>query len=225
MALYTKRQFSDLVQIPSKDLSNYIKRGHVTLQGGKVCSCVKGKCDCLIDDQDEINQVFIEKRGVTVQEKAETPIIQPEKPEEKQDSSTKKAVKSTVNPIKSTEFSQIKKERELKMNEQIEKQNRILDVKLAKLSEEIVPRDIVVHMVVAQSEALKGAYLRAVDTFITQFAAQNQLPREEIVYWKKELTKVVNVAVEDSVKQSKVNLRKMAKEYAGNKGKGERNDT
>lgn len=229
MALYTKRQFAEFTGLPSKDLSNYIKRGHVVLQGGK-CTCPKFKCICLIDDSNEINRLFIDRRGVevaTTPSKKKEPKKVAAKIEKKETVRDPAPVNSVTKKIdlKVNELTELRKQREELANEKIEKENKLLDAKLAKISEEIVPKEVVIHIVVAQSEAVKGAFFRAADTFVTQFAAQNSMPREEMISWKKQLTAVVNEAVELGVKESKSNLKKLAKEFAGKKGKGERDDS
>src|SRR5688572_18572483 len=67
MALYSKRQFADLAKVPTNNLSNYIKRGHVVLHGGKPCTCLKNRCTCLIDSGDQRNVLFLERQGVSEQ--------------------------------------------------------------------------------------------------------------------------------------------------------------
>lgn len=229
MALYTKRQFAELTAIPSKDLSNYIKRGHVVLQGGK-CECEKFKCTCLIDDSNEINKLFMDRRGIEIGNSSKVSKVS-KKLQKVEVVSKNSEVKTQFVPSEKVVNSSIKaltdfrKEREALLNSKVEKENKLLDAKIAKIAEEVIPKEHVIHIVVALAEGVKGAYARAADTFITQFAAQNSMPREEMIRWKKDLTLTINEAVEVGVKESKSNLKRIAQEYSGKKGKGERDDT
>ena len=181
-------------------LSVNIKRGNVKLTGD------------LIDDSVSENRHFIEKR---LQGKVKSiPGPQPDSAAPSQDAGQ---------DIPGPRMSLL----DIKTRAQIAKYKEEIDLlkaKKEKLFEEQIPREHAVHLVVAQSEGLKGAWLRATKTFITQFSAMHNLPKEDMVHWERELTNLVNETVEHAVSESKKNLRRIAREFAGKKGKGEKND-
>jgi hypothetical protein len=203
--ILTKSEFAARAGIKSKDLSVYIRRGKITLTGDR------------IEDTDPDNALFLQRREAMGKSSSMPTKDRKQKApgdKKKSDVSTKRAKKSRSNNLV-TENLKLK-------NAKYQEEIGLLRAKKSKLNEELIPREFVVHLVVAQSEGLKTSWMSATETFVSQFAGANQMTREETVHWRKELTGIINEAIKEGVAEAKKNLRRIAREYANKKGQGER---
>lgn len=214
MALYSKRQFAQLAQVPTNNLSNYIKRGRVVLLSGKPCHCPKNKCTCLIDSGEPTNALFLERNGV--QEHAE---------------SVKSAGKSTTldpatgqKPNVKAKLIALQEEKLERQNEELSKKNRLLEAKIQKVQEEVIPRELAAYMIKNYSAGIRDVWLTATERFLMQKGTAIGLSREEIIMHKQYVTDIMNDAIRKGAEVATASIRRLAREYSGKKEKGERGD-
>lgn len=201
MARYSRKEFCELTGVTHAYLSMNIKRGKVILTGNE------------IDDAVPENKMFLDARRLVSAPAIPEPVAAPK---DKKEFSVPDAPRTGNSLVEIKTKAQIAKYKE---------EITLLQEKRKKLNEEIIPREFVVHLIVALAEGSKGAWMRATESLITQFAAANQMTREETVHWRRELTGIINEAIKDGVTEAKKNLRRLASEYAGKKGRGERDES
>jgi predicted transcriptional regulator len=68
MALYSKKEFAELLGIKTKHLSMYISRKQVVVKGN------------MVDDNDQINALFMQKRAVVTAKSGEADVENRPKP-------------------------------------------------------------------------------------------------------------------------------------------------
>lgn len=218
MALYSKRQFADLAGVPSNNLSNYIKRGHVLLKSGKPCKCQKNKCTCLIDSGDPKNAVFLQQRGINDQAVPAT------------EAKPAKAAKITfggTDPAptgKKTRLLELQEQKLENQNREAENRIRLLEAKIQKAYEEVVPRDFADFMIKNYSVGIADVWLTATERFLMQKGTALGLSREEVIEHRKYITEILNDAKRKGAEEAINNMRKVAREYAGRKDRGVRED-
>lgn len=215
--MYSKKEFAAMCGITTKALSTCKERGKVKYSGDH------------IDDSIEINKEFLLFKQVKNKFKAEQPkslkLIRPLNKMERQD------------PVINNEASDSGEDENPKANGVYEKmvlEKKQLEIK--KLKEEIqklklgnnktqgdfVSIDLVKNLIVLHTESLKVAYEDALQEFIVQFSAKNQLGREDIFLMKSEVNANVNRTVTRSIEDTKKSLRRMQTEISEKRGVGER---
>lgn len=210
MPLYTKKQFAELANIKTKDLSNYIKRGQSGNGNGVVIE------NDLIDDTHPKNVLFLQKRklkGVkksvpVTQKRSLAPPPGPERKKEKKDSSQ---IENEEAVFKNMDL------KNYKLQEEID----LLKAKKEKIYEQVIPREHASFLIKNYSESIKSVWLTATETFLTQVGTSMQLSRQEIIEHKKYINEIVNEAIKSGAEAANNRIRKAAKEFAGRKGKGE----
>lgn len=198
MAFFTKKQFAENVGIPTKDLSNYIKRGKVI--------CV----DDLIDDTNPENRLFLENRSAKKGgESAKIPA--------KKEPETNKTKPNASPPGNGT----ASQENLLLKNSKLQEEIDLLKAKKEKIYELVIPREHASFLIKNYSEGIKSVWLTATETFLTQVGTSLQLSREEIIEHKKYIIEIMNDAVKSGAELANNRIRKLARDFAGRKGKGE----
>lgn len=216
MALYSKRQFAELAQVPTNNLSNYIKRGHVILHGRDACRCPKNKCTCLIDSGDPKNQLFLQRQGIT---ETATPV--PQKQASKAPPKTEASPRPTHAKTRLIELQEAKLE---KQNQELENRNRLLEAKIQKTYEEVIPREFAGFMIKNYALSIKDVWLTATERFLMQKGTAFGLTREEIIEHKKYITEILNEAIRKGAEEANANIRRIARQFAGKKDRGEHDD-
>lgn len=212
MALYTKKQFAQLADIKTKDLSNYIKRGASGNGNGVVME------NDLIDDTHPKNILFLQKRKLKGVKKSppvtqkRQPVIAPPGREQQ------KKVKKDPAQVENEEA--VFKNMDLK-NYKLQEEIDLLKAKKEKIYEQVIPREHASFLIKNYSESIKSVWLTATETFLTQVGTSLQLSRQEIIDHKKYINEIVNEAIKSGAEAANNRIRKAAKEFAGRKGKGE----
>lgn len=199
MAFHSKKDFAELAGVKTKDLSVYIKRGKVTLQGE------------LIDDKDQINQAFLLKREVNSAVKSEKKVSV--KPDKRQTPIPDKREKTEAEEM----FS-------LKSRLDMEKRQNEIDLQklaIAKIRGEVVPVPAVKEIIFKHSESIKTAYIEASDNLLVIISQRNQMSAQELSELKKDFLKLVNKAIDSAVNATKVILTGVVTEYAKKRGVGQ----
>lgn len=212
MAFHTKKEFSELCGIKTKELAVYISRGKVVMSGE------------YIDDKNEANASFLRK--FSEKKKAsfvapsvpapfipETPsVIKEERPfipEVPRDTS------SAINPYML--------ERETKIAE-LEKKR--VDIRIAKLKEDklmgdLIPTDLVRSLIMLQSESTKFAFNEGCENLIVLIAQKKQLNATEVADIRSKLSALINKCIDNSISFSTKKLKTIVTEYSQKRDVGD----
>lgn len=210
MAIYTKQQFATLCFMSTKELAVYIGRGKVVLQGGKKCKCPKKQCNCTIDSEDQVNRLFIENNMIS--------------PESKVPKSNSRSTETTPEPDEKGGIYQLQKE---KLSEQIlelRNKNQLYEGKIQKIYEEIIPREHAAYLIKNYAIGIQDVWFTATERFLQQKATALGLSKEEVIEHKKYIREITNDAIRQGAENANKNIKLLAREFAGKKGRGERDD-
>lgn len=204
MAIYTKKEFAARYGIDEKNLYPYFNRtGNVRLVLTK---------DGMINDQDPINRPFVSKRKV-VSEAQEERITKKNKKVVTAGEEEPRLKKSEL-----TLFDQKTK----KQIEELEKKIQLYETKIAKANEESIPREHASFLIKNYALGIKNVWVATLRQFMMQKSISLGMTKEEIIELERYITDIVNSAVRSGAEEANKNIRKLAKEYAGKKGRGER---
>ncbi len=197
MALHTKEEFAKICNIDSKNLYTYFSRTGAQR--------VILRPDGLIDDKEPLNQPFISKRRNS-------------KPAEK----TEPRIIEKQTPSNLTDTESLFDQKTRKQIEELEKKIQLYETKISKANEESIPREHAVYLIKNYSISIKNVWVSAVRQFTMQKAISLGMSKEEIITFEKYIADIVNEAMRTGVEEANKNIRKLAKEFAGKKGRGER---
>lgn len=211
MALFTQAEFSEKCQMPSRTMAIHISRK-------KVIRDEKG----FIDEKNEINAMFLRKREAFLRKNSK-----------KQSKEPKVAQKNTqigrVEPEKSSQnegnaLIDLTEKRLQRQVEKLESEIRKNNAQFEKLSEAVLPRDHAVFLVRNYAAGIGNVWLTATERFLMQTGTALGLSKAEMLKHKEGLTDIVNEAIKDGANEAEKNIKKLAAEFAGKKGRGERDD-
>jgi hypothetical protein len=114
---------------------------------------------------------------------------------------------------------------DLKVKREIEKKDQeieLLKAKISKANEESIPREHASFLIKNYSIGISNVWLSAIRQFTTQRAISLAMTKEEIIEYEKYITAIVNESIIKGAEEANKNIRKLAKEFAGKKGRGER---
>jgi len=111
------------------------------------------------------------------------------------------------------------KARELEAKEQTIELNRL---KIQKLNGEIIPTELVTLVFAQHFKSITDSFYHAADNYIAVVAKRFGGKQEDISFVRGELIKLVNKAVQDSIKESKKNVDNIVNEYSQRRAAGER---
>ena len=218
MAKKTKKQFADICEIKTKDLSVYIMR-HKVLVGN----------DGLIDDKNEHNLAFIANRGrktkkktivkpkVSSKLKTKTKQSQKNKAVETKEKTLEIKFQEPQNPILESEIYERAELDKAKLKADLKK--KLLDSDIAKINKEklqglLIPTDLVMSVIKLQSDSLKVAYHAAAENLILIIGQRKKLNNKDIADIRRDLTGTINQAVDVGVSESHKGIKKIVKEYS-----------
>jgi hypothetical protein len=112
-----------------------------------------------------------------------------------------------------------KRELELKKTEQEVELNRL---KIAKLSGEVIPTDLVKVVFGQHFKSVTTAFHQGADNFISTIAKRAGMDRKDMAVMRNELIEVVNKAVKDAINDSKDSIDHIVGEYQQKRGVGEK---
>lgn len=197
MARHTRKEFAEMCGIRAGDIFNYVKRGNIVLDGE------------LIDDRNDVNKRFIQKREMKVKDKVSEPKTQPESttesdPEPKQNSYTQ--------ALRDKALLDIEHKQELIESKRLENRKKLGLV---------VPTDGVRSIIVMHTESIKVSYVEASDGLIVLFAQKGGLNADDISLMRKKFKDLVNKAVDDALNATSVEIDKMVREFSDKRGVGQ----
>lgn len=97
----------------------------------------------------------------------------------------------------------------------------IARIKMEKLQGLLIPTDLVMSVIQLQSESLKTSYHDASEKLIIIFSQKKKLTNKEMGDLRRELTGVINMAIDSGINESKRGIKKIVKEYSEVRGVGE----
>lgn len=174
----------------------------------------------LVDDGDQVNQLFLEKMRAKVRkpalplpEKEITPTGKPraplkEEPEDEDDEEDQTLLKIS---------------REKGNLDLMQRRNalELQKIEIQKKRGELVPTDSVLNLVVLHSESIKTAYVDASEKLILIIAARHQMDSAELTEVRNKFLTIINGAVDQSIDNSKKFLKSIVKEYSVKRGVGQ----
>lgn len=208
MALHTKKDFATLCGLKTKDLSVYIKRKKVIVEGD------------FIDDKNNFNADFLLKFSsrekkiveiVTEPVKIVLPVVEITEKNEKK-------------PAKSRDkLSAYELEREQKIWE-IEKKEvdtRIALLKEAKMMGDSIPVDLVKGVVSQLSKAMISSFKDGADNFLIEISKRKGLSGTETAELHGALINIINQSSTNAIIESKKSIKSIVNEYSTKREVGE----
>lgn len=111
------------------------------------------------------------------------------------------------------------KEAELEKKEQEIALNKL---KIAKLSGEVIPTELVMMIFAQHFKSVTTAFHQGADNFIMTIAKMAGLKREDMATIRGQLIDIVNESVRDGIDESKKNVKNIVREYSERRGVGEK---
>lgn len=203
MAKLSKKEFAAKCDIPTNSLSVYIKRGKVILNA-----------DDEIDDTDPRNDTFLKKQLVKASHKSVTEV------EIKEPVITKNTAKSEVES--NNEVAKLDLQKTSIQVEKLQQEVRLLKIKAEKLNGIVVPTELVVPIFLQHNQSIITEVHNESVEFVRQFVKLHNVSLEDEAVLKGNLIKWYNNAIARATEASKVSIKNIVKEYAKNRGVGER---
>lgn len=200
----------------TQKLAVYIGRGKVILKDREKCECPKKQCDCLIDSEEPINKLFVEKNMVAPSAREPDEVKKPEKRLHGAEESDSLGHGESIHTLQKKKLSgQIT---------ELENKNKLYEGKIQKIYEEIIPREHASYLIKNYSLGIKDVWLTATDRFLQQKSNELGLTREEIIKHRDYINEICNDAIRQGAERAIQNIKKLATEFAGKKYRGERDD-
>lgn len=224
MPIYSRKNYAELCGVSKSYITQYVKRDQISLNN-------KGD----IDTDKRINLDFLNKRllkrGKTLEEaiaemngielpvdnKGQTSIPQPPK-QENFAPSPDQIAESAADTVKYNLETQVK-ELEIEKREQ---EISINNIKLQKLSGEVIPTEIVRTVFLQHFKSFTTSFHQAAENFISVIAKQTTMTREQQSSLRGTLKEIINQAGKDGVEASKLSVDGIVNEYSQTRGVGER---
>lgn len=219
MALHSLKDFAELCGRKLAHVSQDKSRGKILVDNNN-----------MVNDKEQINASYLkywqEKTKETNNSGADIHIVDRQPPSSSQ--KVKEGQKERKSPAEPADtvgalslFTLEIKNKTLDAEKKTE-EIAILKVKKEKIQGILIPTELVKALIIHQSEALKVAYMEAVEGNIALFSQIAQLNADQIARLRKGLVQIVNKAITSSITHSKKTLNNIVKEYSETRGVGER---
>lgn len=224
MAFHSKKEFAKLCGVRTGDLSNYIKRGKVVLSGE------------YIDDTNEVNAAFIEKRTgrppkTTTSISPPPKITAPEKRESKKQPPKPSNEEELVIPDSDIEIDALSISLPPALLDKIDKitaiqkkakEIAILELREQKIRGEVVPTEVVKSLFIQFSKGMMTAFQQAADAVITEVSHKKKLSSKDEASLRGKLITITNKYATEGRENSKKGIENIVNEYAEKRGRGEK---
>jgi hypothetical protein len=214
MALLSKKEFSEVCGMATKDLAVYVKRTKVIVNSHG-----------FIDTNDEVNKSFMEKRKGKVEER-----------------SLPEAIKNTQRLIPVPEFGDIpegtdiseivslpnqtyvESERQKKYFETIKIRNEIDKLKLdnSKKRGEVIPSELIKPVFLQHNQSIITEFKNGTDEILRSFAKKKGLTVNETAEIKGEMSAIINDSMNKAILATIKSVEAIVQEHADKKGVGQR---
>lgn len=231
MAWHTRKEFAVLAGYPEegtkwKAINVYIKRGKVVCSGE------------LIDDQFHKNKEWLNlvraKNGLPAfGEDKKSKDVFSDAPEIKEPLDFPDSAPEIKLPISSnggglisgrSGGSLVQLENEIKRADLEKKQQdiKLLKIKEAKMKGELIPTDLVQRLIREMSEAMKIAYMDAIENYTVVISRQKKLSTKEESDIKSHFTRIINDTLSRQTSVAKKGLKNIVSEYQEVRSRGEK---
>jgi len=211
MALLTKKEFSELCGIRTKDLSVYIQRKKVLVENE------------MIDDTNEINRAFktkcLNKPKKQVEVHTKSDITPPDPPSsnsknlENEEFSRENThtVNITDRALKKMDIDYEKKQKEI---ERLDQEMRLARLQEEKLLGKLIPTDMVKNLFAQHFKSVTLTFKQAADLIAVEFGKKAKIARNDQAELRGQLVTIINRAIEDGITESKRSLAHIVHEYS-----------
>lgn len=214
MALLSKKEFSEVCGISTKDLATYIRRKKVIVNSHD-----------FIDTTDDINKTFMEKRRGRVEEVslpaaikgAEMLLPPPEFGDIPAGTDINDIISKPGQPISESE-------RQKKYFDTIKIRGEIEKLKLdnAKKRGEVIPSELIKPVFLQHNQNILTEFKNAADEILRDFSKKKSLSVNETAELKGKMVETINEAITKAVTASSKSVDAIVSEYADKKGVGQR---
>lgn len=223
MALHNKKDFAAIYGIEVKDLGNYRKRKQIVINGD------------MIDTNNPTNVYWIEKRLALLEKKNSksavgTGVVSDEEDKLNKRSAGKKIkeanTKFTTPPETPTNSDAYGLDLKIKKQDlaKSEIETEIKKKKLEQVTGESVPTELVKNLMLHHNKSITVSFYNALTNFLVVVEQKAGLGILAMAELKAALKKEINLAVVDSLDNSKKTLRNIIAEHSQRKDVGERGE-
>lgn len=190
MALLSRKEFAEKCGVSPSYLNNYIRRGKVVLKNNKV------------DPNDPDNEDFYYKRI----NGSEPPPRKEKKPE----------LPTELTPEEKEEQERKRREADRRQDatvKKLEAEARLKQLQAAKLSGEAMPLNIAMDIIQQLSQSFITGFNGFCENLVLKISHEARLTKEQTADLRKSILNGMNVSIDNSVEQAKIDLQKMSDEY------------
>ncbi len=209
---YKKLEFANVCGLTPGNLYNYIKRGKVI---------VDAETD-EIDVSLPTNKHFLEKRKARI-EANKVAEYEGERPP----AAKINGVTIVPNPegtdkhVKKDSLFNLEMDQKTLNLEKAKEEIELLKLKKEKAQGIVIPTDQVKMIFAQHSKSVTVAFYNGADNLLMKIAKMKGLNRNELAEIRGELIDIINLAVKESIEESKKGIRNIVMEYSEKKGVGE----
>ena len=219
MALYTPKDFADLLGCTLANISTYKSRGKVRINVDKN----------LYDDQDPVNAAFIVKRQAIIRQTVQdagADIHVPASPALLEEVNSANAANKNRKkaPFGAGADELVELEIEVKRNyaKKLEADTKHRNIQIEKLRGILIPTELVKMTFLRHNQSLLTAFSQALDNHLVEIAALANLSNKQVADSRSELTKTLNEAIKNATTASVKDIKNIVSEYSITRGKGEK---
>lgn len=217
MALHTKTDFASLCGLQMKHFNTYVDRKKIVLTGEYV------------NDTDEANALFIEKRKKKTDKKglSHAPLTKKNEPfNDSTDDMSKMASfdQSEIKSNKSREnltYVQLEKEKKLADLAKTEAETIYKNLQIEKVKGQNIPTDLVKNVISILSKSLISSFKDGSDSMLIEISKRKKLSGTETAELKGVFIKIINEASGKAVNEARKNIKIIANDFSEKREVGE----
>lgn len=210
MAVYSRLEFSDLLQMNPRALSVYIGNGAVEVnKKDQIDTSVLKNEKFMTDRQKKLASGKVKPFN---RDGSETSPVTGVTPKPTQTAQTISAAKAAAMDL----------EKEMLEIEKLKETNRYLRTKADKAEGLVIPTDLVKSLLLQHSKSIANNFKQALEESITLMAAKFGASSEDMQSARKGVLEKLNAAIEGSVQETKKEIQNIVNEYSAVKGIGEK---
>lgn len=208
MASLTKKEFSTQCGLRTKELSVYIQRGKVIVEGE------------MIDDDNEINRGFrtrcLNKPKKQVEPITKSQIIpsveQSTQPKNRENEAfPRENTTVTDRALKKMDLDAEKKQKEI---ERLDQEMRLARLQEEKFLGKLIPTDMVKNLFAQHFKSVTLTFKQAADLIAIEFGKKAKIARNDQAELRGTMVTIINRAIEDGITESKRTLAHIVHEYS-----------
>lgn len=213
MALYSKKEFADILDMSTKALSVYISRGNVIVKGDK------------IDGDHPTNRLFQSKRKVTAAKSGSKTANKTDLPEAFEVISAPTSdIITAERPKKGKKLDPVDLDNQKTLLE-IEKKQReiaLADMKIERYNGTVVPSDLIKPVFLQHNQSMITEFKNAAEGIIRVLASKKQMSNDEKAEVRGQLVEQLNNAVDRATKASLKSVESIIKNFMEARTAGEK---